>query len=112
MTFEPEKDEEALRVLYGGSENFHGGRGLLDSYELCSEALDQKEFPQHDECRKNFLRELAKEIERLERYRDERASIESHRMKLQALRRNVPDSPRLDALLRYGAGLERASVSQ
>jgi hypothetical protein len=102
--FEPEKDEEALRVLYRGSGNFHV---LLDSYQLCSEALDLEGSRQDDECRKNFLGELAKEIERLERYRDERAAIESHRMKLQALRRNVPDSPRLDQLIRYAASLER-----
>lgn len=105
--FEPEKDEEALRVLYGYSENFNCGRALLDSYQRCSEAVDPEESPQDDECRKNFLGELAKEIERLERYRDERASIESNRMKLEALRRSVPDSPQLDRLLRYSASLER-----
>jgi hypothetical protein len=101
---QPKKDEEVLRMLYGFSQKFHCGRALLDSYELCSEALDQKEFPQNDEGRKNFLGELAKEIERLERYRDERAAIVSNRMKLEALRRYVPDSPRLD---RYSASLER-----
>lgn len=54
-----------------------------------------------------FLIELNIEMERLDRYENERTSIESNRMKLESLRRSIPDSPRIDQLLRYSVSLER-----
>ena len=60
-----------------------------------------------DECKKYFLEELAAEIKRLERYKKARASMESEKMKLEALRQHVPLTPQFDHLLRYEASLER-----
>ena len=47
------------------------------------------------------------EIKRLERYKKARASVESERMKLEALQQHVPLTPQFDHLLRYETALER-----
>ena len=77
---------------------------------MCARSDDiraKRGFASPEEYKKCFLEKVADERRRLERYKKMRPSIESNRMKLQALCRNVPDSPRLDSLLRYGASLER-----
>jgi hypothetical protein len=76
--------------------------------EVPDDKHEQDEFPTPEECKDIFLEELGKEIQRLERYRKTRASVDSERMKLELLRRNVPDAPQLDRLLRYEASLERS----
>ena len=53
------------------------------------------------------VRTSDEEIKRLERYKKARASVESERMKLEALRQHVPLTPQFDHLLRYEASLER-----
>jgi len=58
----------------------------------------------------NFaLETIQDEVKRLKRYESEsaRAGIESSRMELDALSRNVPDAPQLDRLLRYEAAISR-----
>ena len=50
---------------------------------------------------------IDKEIRRLKKHQKARAAIESERLKVEALRRVVPESPALDRLLRYEASLER-----
>jgi hypothetical protein len=54
------------------------------------------------------LEEVDAEMTRLQRYEQEQASIASSRMKIEAQRQNVPDAPRLERLLKYETGLERA----
>jgi len=54
-----------------------------------------------------FFGGLAAEIKRLERYKKARASVESEKIKLEALRQHVPLTPQFDHLLGYEANLER-----
>jgi hypothetical protein len=113
--FDTESDSSILTKLYGVASSEKWQRTLFDSYQtwLATAECSEDERQQHgyatpEECKNNFLEELGEEIKRLERYKKTRAAIESERMKLEALRRSVPDSPQLDRLLRYEASLERA----
>jgi hypothetical protein len=113
--FDPQNDAPILTTLYGEFNDKHWEETLFNSYLLFSRVADlpdhirkEGEFDSPEEYKKAFLEELADEQKRLERYKKERSSIESSRVKLEALRRNVPDSPRLDHLLRYAASLERS----
>ena len=117
--FNTESDENILRMLYlgfGQSDNVSDilsystrnlwRTSLVDSYQRLSNLREEGKPSEHH--RNEFLGEIAGEIKRLERYKQDRASTESNRMKLEALRRSVPDSPRLELLLRYGASMERS----
>jgi len=53
------------------------------------------------------LESLDQELEKLRNYKTERVSVLQKRMELESLRRSVPDSPRLDQLLRYSTNRER-----
>jgi hypothetical protein len=112
-------DEDILRILYVGVRNDDGEtfscnfyphiyfhKTLFDSYQRLSKGSDEENANQH-EFRDKFLRDITEEVARLERYKQERASTESKRMRLEMLRRSVPDSPRLDQLLRIRTALER-----
>jgi hypothetical protein len=108
------QDESILTKLYGEFDNDHWEDTLLNAYwvyagvaRVPDHIRERGEFSSPKEYKEHFLQELAAETKRLERYKKERASIECNRMKLESLRRNVPDSPRLDQLLRYSASLER-----
>lgn len=112
--FGPEQNQAMLTILYGTFEDKHWENTLFNSYVFYSRAAnipdDIREkggFSSPQECKKEFLKELSSEMKRLETYKRERSSIESRRMELESLRRNVPESPRLDQLLRYSASLER-----
>lgn len=111
--FDYEGDNAILTKLYGSGE----GRGvnLVDSYRVwyntakCDdEERKQKGYASVEQCRKNFLEELNGVIRFLEEYGKARKSLEYHRINLESLRQNVPDSPRLDQLLRYETTLERS----
>ena len=89
-------------------------RTLFYSYRAWSAASEcteddrlQRKLPKPEKCKDNFLKELDGEIKRLERYKKARASVESERMKLEALRQHVPLTPQFDHLLRYETSLER-----
>jgi hypothetical protein len=112
--FCPEHDQALLTILYGTFEDKHWENTLFNSYVFWSQAAstsqdvrEKGELSSPQECQKEFLKELSREMKRLETYKRERSSIESRRMELESLRRNVPESPRLDQLLRYSASLER-----
>ena len=112
--FGPEQNQAMLTILYGTFEDKHWESTLFNSYVFYSRAANIPDdicekggFPSPQECKKEFLKELSSEMKRLETYKRERSSIESRRMELESLRRNVPESPRLDQLLRYSASLER-----
>jgi hypothetical protein len=112
---DPQNETPILTTLYGELNDKHWEETLLNSYLLYSKLArlpdhirKEGQFASPKEYKKDFLEELADEQKRLERYKKERSSIESSRVKLEALRRNVPDSPRLDHLLRYAASLERS----
>ena len=60
------------------------------------------------ECKQSLLKRINEEIENLQRYEKTQGAIETSRMKQEALRRLVPESPSLDRLLRYEASLDRS----
>ena len=107
-----ESDKEILTKLYGNWD--HWTKTLFDTYQVWSDTADcsEKERKQHgyasiEQCRRTVLAELRREIGRLNQYKKARASIESERTRLESLRRNVPECPQLDRLLRYEANLDR-----
>jgi hypothetical protein len=104
-------DDAILAMFYIGFEN--DGKtlniwqnSLFNSY---SQLLDsrKKGIASETECKNEFVGEITEEIKRLERYKEERASIESKRMALEPLRRSVPDSPALERWIKYATQLER-----
>jgi len=54
-----------------------------------------------------FFKILHKEIDRLKRFGEQQALIDSNRIEIESLRASVPDAPQLDRLLRYEAILQR-----
>lgn len=116
--FHPEYDKAIMTKLYGN----HDERGrsekwkktLFHSYfvwlgtSLCSdEERKQNGYASPQKCAENFLKEVKEEIQRLERYRKERATIWARRSDLESLRRSVPEGPQLDRLLRYQTAILR-----
>jgi hypothetical protein len=111
--FDPEKDMGILIQLYG-SDSDRWTETLLDFYSLLSDVAglpedvrQQKGLSSPEEYKKFVLARICDEVERLNRYKRARARIESNRMKLEALSRNVPDAPQLDRLLRYETAISR-----
>jgi hypothetical protein len=112
--FAPKSDAQILTKLYGEPSQEKWQKTLFDSYrdwsrtaECSEEERQQHAYATPEKCKKSFLEELDGEIKRLERYKKTRASMESERMKLEALRQHVPLTPQFDHLLRYEASLER-----
>ena len=110
---EKERDTSILRKIYGSDE--HLRENLRESYLLWVAAAEAPEeerqregFATPEQCKENVLSEIQAEIRRLQNYRREQAAIESERTNLETLRRKVPESVKLDRLLRYEASLERA----
>ncbi len=109
---DPHKDKLVLTEIYGDSPD---GIRLNDFFDNCVTGLAaarcdeaRATVPEASKCQ--FLIELENEIERIRRYPEEQALIESNRisrMNLESRRRNVPDSPKLEQLLRYSTSLER-----
>ncbi len=111
--FNSEPDEEILTKLYGNSD--HWTETLFDAYRLwcrtaesSDEEREQNGYASVEQCKTNVLEELKSQIRYLNQYKKAKASVESEKLKLEALRRNVPDSPQLDRLLKYEGNLERA----
>jgi hypothetical protein len=111
--FDEHEDSDILGKVYGDPITEKWQRTLLDSYRTwlwtaqCADAGREEGHPTPEECEKRFLQELDEEIKRLERYKEARASIESERMKLEALQRRVLLASELDRFLRSEASLER-----
>jgi len=111
--FDTESDEEMLGKVYGNSDDLT--ETLLDTYRVwrdtaeCSdEERQQNGYASVEQCKTNFLEELKSERRYLNQFKKAKVSVESEKMELEALRRNVPDSPQLDRLLKYEGNLERA----
>ncbi len=111
-SFDPENGKHILAKIYGSSS---AGSQLKDLFDDCvkgfimAESKD-RQFTGLEESKREFLRELENETVRLRRYPEQQAAMESNRfrqMDLESRRRGIPDSPRLDQLLRYGTTLER-----
>ena len=90
------------------------GGTLLSYYKVysylasVSEEVRQQERYSPPETYKNaFLAWIDGEVDRLNREKSTRVRIESSRMELDALSRNIPDAAQQDRLLRYEATLTR-----
>jgi len=57
-----------------------------------------------------FFKILHKEIDRLKRFGEQQALIDSNRIEIESLRASVPDAPQLDRLLRYEAYCSETSI--
>ena len=113
--FDKEQDEFLLKSVYGDSTVAHLRPTLQLDYLTCfhtaavtEEKRAQEGFATPEQCRMKVLRAIGAEIRRLEQYQEKRAPIESERKKVEILRQQVPDSPGVDRLIRYGSSLERA----
>ena len=71
------------------------------------EERKQKGYASEKKCKENFLEEVNEEIQRLDRYRKEQATISACKLELESLRRSVPEAPQLDRLLRYETTISR-----
>ena len=103
-----------LSRVYGAFDETHWGNTLFRSYVVYSTTASYPEdvrkngdYPSPEECKSNFLRELEIEETRLVAYQLRQLDVEAKKLILESVRRSVPDSPRLDQLLRYGITLER-----
>jgi hypothetical protein len=92
--FKHKSDTAILETLYG--RNKHLRETLYQSYLVwaATTELGEESRPQDvacpEECKKYFLSELAAEIRWLRNYQKDRDSVESERMELEVLCRNVP----------------------
>lgn len=107
--FDPEYDRAILAKLYGRDDQDSWNNVLSKSYEawrdtaLCEDQeRKEKGYATPQQCQKNFLNELKKEIRRLERYRKEHTTISARRLEVEALR-----LPEMDRLLRYETTISR-----
>jgi len=112
--FDLKSDSEILKKLYGEPSSEKWQQTLFDSYvtwlgtaQCTDEERQQHGYATPQECQGYFLEEINGELKRLNRYKTARASVESEKMKLEALRRHVPLTPQFDHLHRYEASLER-----
>jgi len=109
------ENREILKEIYVASGYKHSTPNLYDEYLIFEKAASASEeervrhgYASPDECKQSLLKRINEEIESLQRYEKTQGAIEADRMKLEALRRLVPESPSLDRLLRYEASLERS----
>ncbi len=115
--FEPDFDKTILIKLYGDpdeEQNENWKKTLCDSYFSWldtsvrpDEEREQKGYASPEKCKESFLEEVNEEIQRLERYRKEHATISARKLELESLRRNIPEGPQLDRLLRYETTISR-----
>jgi hypothetical protein len=110
--FDLQKDKLVMTKIYGNSNQVHRAKELFDNCvtEFTAGRGDERRVTLAEETKREFLNELENEIERVRRYPEEQALQESNRISqinLESCRRSVPDSPRLDQLLKYSAALER-----
>ena len=111
--FDEKLDCSILEIIYGADLNLHMTLRnryfqLLATSQVPEEERQLKGYCTPEQCRDKMLSGIDAEIRRLQDYRQEQAKIESERTKLEVLRRKVPESAKLDRLLRYEASLERA----
>jgi hypothetical protein len=102
---------QILEKIYGS--DAHVSDTLFQSYcGYCDSAdanpSDNESRALAQQWRKYFQREVSDEVRRLRAYRQERASVEPAKLKLEVLRLNVPEPDRLDRLLRYESRIEQS----
>jgi len=113
--FCPGSDHFILKKIYGDRDQSRLCEDLYDSYETwlytsegSKEERVHQDYDSPEECKRNMLQDIEKEIRRLRRYQKARSSSETTRTQLEILRHSVPDDSGLDRLLRYEASLDRS----
>jgi hypothetical protein len=116
--FNPEWDNPILTKVYGAYDEEERKedwqRRLRNSYLQFSKAaalpdnVRQERGLESPEVYKDaFVEELKDEIKRLEHYKKEQAAVLASKLKLESLRRSVPEGSQLERLLRYSAAISR-----
>jgi hypothetical protein len=114
--FEEKSDKAILTRLYGNPEwNSRAEKTLPDFYSACllnvirSTASDgkQSESDRPEQYKNYFLAKISEQIEEFNFQKIDRALIEAHRTDVELHRRSVPDTSKLDRLIRYESHLER-----
>ena len=111
--FDEKYDRSVLEIIYGAHSTLHGTLRnrysiFFNTSQASKEERKLKGYLTPEKCKVKVMSEIDDEIQRFRNYRQERASMEAERTKLEILRRNVPESEKLDRLLRYETSLERA----
>jgi len=114
--FNRDKDRSILTQLYGQLNEDHWQNDIFWAYHVWAGTASlpdamrtQQKFPSPKECVDHFLSELRQEIARLHVYGVTRAEVEHRRREVELRRRSVPDTPRLDRLLRHLAYWDRVA---
>jgi hypothetical protein len=111
--FDENRNCSILQTIYGAVVYVPGTLpnsyvGWVKTSKFSEEERERKGYPTPEQCKDALVSLIDAEIRRLRNYRQERANMESERTKLEVLRRKVPESEKLDRLLRYETSLERA----
>ena len=101
--------ESIFEKIYGPSDQEHLRETPHKEYAAWRSIAEGKQKGSAaEDSKKQALRAIASEIERLTQYKEKQLKIEIKRMEIEKLRQSVPDTPGLDRLMRYEASLERA----
>jgi hypothetical protein len=110
-----ERDGPVLVRLYGRLDRTHWQYDLLVAYRALADTATRPpdspsdpSRPTPERYKKELLALVDAEIEKFVLFERDRKAVASRRLQLEALRQNVPTSPRLDSLLRYWTALERS----
>jgi len=111
--FSEKRDYSILAIIYGANLDLRGT--LINRYSVWlntsrvpEEERQRQGYATPERCEEQMLSEIDAEIRRLRDYREEQEGKELERAKFEILRRKIPESEKLDRLLRYETSLERA----
>lgn len=106
--FDSDQAEQWLRDVYGTDRPvslFSYYRMIRALAKASPERLDPSTAKEYSQ---KFAAQVGREMHYFALREHERKLIEADRLRLESVRRNVPDSSQLDRLLRYEANIERA----
>jgi len=114
--FDVKNDNFILAELYGSRHQQQGWDrdlrpyycGLAATASLPEDVRKRQGLSTPAECQGQFLKILIDLERKLTRENDKSNAVDFRRMELESLRRGVPDSPRLDSILRSHTTLERS----
>lgn len=106
-TFDHPSAHEILRHLYGSYGLFLTYRIHVFSFRAPENQRVDEGLPSQEKSKAIFLSELDQEIERLSCHLEAHSDLRTARLELESRRQVLPDSRRLDQLIRYSASLER-----
>jgi hypothetical protein len=109
------RDRADLVELYGHLDSGHWQMDLHHWYQRFAETAAlpedvrrQKGLFSPENCKNKLWHDLEEELQKLRWYKDERNSMLCERLELESLCQGIPDSARLDTLMRYATTLDRS----